>query len=111
GFPYTPLIGGFIRDRYDPVAMRWVRDFSTGDDQTIAGERGSERLPLYTRIDISASRSGKIRGASVTPYASVVNVLNAHNTAAYLYSFGGRPERASFPNLPFAPTMGVKIAY
>src|SRR5262249_31143226 len=108
GFPYTPLLGGFVRGRYDAVRHQWFPDF---DDQNIPGERGSGRLPLYTRIDVSASRTGRVRGASVTPYLSIVNLLNAHNAAAYVYFFAAQPKRSTLPNLPFAPTFGVKIAY
>jgi hypothetical protein len=111
GFAYTPLLGGFARDRYVVSSHQWLPAVTSIGDQNIPGERGSGRLPLYTRIDVSASRTGRIHGASVTPYLSIVNLLNAHNAAAYMYSFDAQPERSTLPNLPFAPTFGVKIAY
>jgi hypothetical protein len=41
-----------------------------------------------------------------------MNVLNAHNPAAYFYDYEAfSPDRASFPNLPLMPTFGVTIAY
>jgi hypothetical protein len=62
-------------------------------------------------VDVSVNRSGHLFGASVSPYLSVVNLFNAHNPAGYLYSFTANSTRGSFPNLPFAPTFGVNVAY
>ncbi|MES2178279.1 MAG: TonB-dependent receptor plug domain-containing protein [Gemmatimonadota bacterium] len=110
GLPGTPLIGGYIRARYDPIARRWTPD-ATFDEQVIPGEYNSVRFPKYSRIDVSATRAGRMWGASVSPYLSVVNLLNAHNPAGFLYDYSTRSNRASVPNLPFAPTLGVSIAY
>jgi hypothetical protein len=113
GLPTTPALGGYLRDAYNPVTRRWIptNDFSNG--QTIPGAFNSARLPMYTRLDVSINRTGRLYGAVFTPYASIVNVLNRHNPAAYMYTFDGHRggERASFPNLPFAPTFGVTLAY
>lgn len=112
GLPVTPSLGGFLRDRYDPIGRRWIPTSGYSTDQTIAGAYNSVRLPRYWRLDVSASRTGRLYGATVTPYASIVNVFNTRNPAAYLYSFGSRRgDRGSFPNLPFAPTFGVSLAY
>ena len=111
GLPTTPVIGGFVRSRYDATTHRWVATTATPTEESIQGPRNSARLPWYERIDLSVNRSGHLFGAEVSPYLSVVNVLNSRNPAAYIYSFTGRPNRASFPNLPFIPTLGVSIAY
>jgi hypothetical protein len=110
GYPYTPSVGGYSRERYDPVTQQWAVDFSQSS-QAIVGARNSERLPWYARIDLGVSRDAHLRGVPVSPYLSVVNVLNAHNPAAYLYDFGGRPTRGSLPNLPFFPTFGLRVVY
>ena len=109
GAPYTPVIGAFGRVLYDPLTGRWIRDFA--DAQNIPSAFNSARVPFYDRIDVSARRNGHLFGASVAPYLSIVNVLNAKNPAGYIYDFTGQPQRMSFPNLPFAPTLGVSIEY
>jgi hypothetical protein len=111
GAPYTPIIGGFGRVLYDPTTGRWIRDFAEPDAQSIRGDYNSARVPVYDRVDLSVRRNGRIRGASFAPYLSIVNLLNAKTPAGYLYDYDGRPERMSFPNLPFAPTFGVSIGY
>jgi hypothetical protein len=109
GLPYTPVLGGFSSQRYDPTVHRWS---TTGTvDELIPGALNSRRLPWYTRIDVSVNRRGHLFGVEMSPYLSILNIFNAHNPAAYLYTFSGRPDRASFPNLPFAPTFGVNFAY
>ena len=111
GYPYTPSIGAYARYRYDPSTHRWYPDAYDSGNQAIQAPFDSARLPWYSRIDVSASRVGHVRGAVVSPYIGVLNVLNAHNPAGYLFDFNGQPKRASFPNLPFVPTFGVTIAY
>ena len=112
GAPYTPIIGEFVRAVYDPAAKRWVFDNAQPPRQDIPGEFHSARVPFYHRVDASVRRNGHIRGASFAPYLSIVNLLNAKNPAGYIYSYNtNRPERSSFPNLPFAPTFGVSIGY
>ncbi len=111
GMPYTPVNGGFRRDRYDPVTQKWVSTGPSSDDELIPGAFDSERLPWYTRVDVSVDRRGHLFGLPMNPYLSIVNVFNAHNPAAYMFTFTGRSNRASFPNLPFAPTFGVNVAY
>jgi hypothetical protein len=111
GAPYTPVTGAFGRLVYDPTTKRWVRDPVDPSSQNIPGAANSARVPFYHRIDASVRRNGHIRGASFAPYLSIVNVLNAKNPAGYIYDYGERPERFSFPNLPFVPTLGVSIGY
>ena len=108
GMPYTPVIGGFRSTRYDPVLHRWT---TATNEELIPGRLNSRRLPWYTRVDVSVNRRGHLFGLEANPYLSIVNVFNAHNPAGYLFSFSGRPDRSSFPNLPFAPTFGVSLAY
>jgi hypothetical protein len=109
GAPYTPVLGAFGRVVYDPTTGRWVRD--PADPQNIPADFNSARVPFYHRVDASVRRNGHLRGASFVPYLSIINLLNAKNPAGYLYDYTGKPERMSFPNLPFAPTFGVSIGY
>ena len=115
GAPYTPIIGAVGRLVYDPTTKRWIPDpepaTSFQGTQNIPGDFNSARVPFYDRIDVSVRRNGHIRGASVAPYLSIVNLLNSKNPAGYIYDFRRQPHRKSFPNLPFAPTFGVSIGY
>jgi hypothetical protein len=109
GLPTTPVVGAYSRSRYDAATRRWVSDASSA--QLIRGVLGSDRLPAYRRIDLSATRNGWLFGRPFNTYVSVLNVLNADNPAGYLYSFDSRSTRIGFPNLPFVPTVGVTIGY
>jgi hypothetical protein len=112
GLPYTPVLGAFIVSRYDPITRRWVVDDGSSNQSPIASAHNSARLPWYDRLDLSVTRRSLVHGVVVTPYLSVMNVLNAHNPAAYFYDYEAfSPDRASFPNLPLMPTFGVTIAY
>ena len=109
GAPYTPIIGALGRLEYDPTTKRWFPD--PGRAQDIPGDFNGARVPVYDRVDVSVRRQGHIRGASIAPYLSIVNLLNAKNPAGYIYDFSNQPKRMSFPNLPFAPTFGVSVGY
>jgi hypothetical protein len=111
GTPYTPVLGAFGRVVYNPTTKRWIGDPVEESRQNIPGDFNSARVPVYDRIDVSVRRNGHIHGASVAPYLSIVNLLNAKNPIGYIYDFRGQPQRTSFPNLPFAPTLGVSIGY
>lgn len=111
GAPYTPVLGAFGRLLYDPTTKRWIRDPIDPSTQSIPGGFNSERVPFYNRVDVSVRRNGHLRGATFAPYFSIVNLLNAKNPAGYVYDYSGKPERSSFPNLPFVPTFGVSIGY
>lgn len=109
GFPTTPELGEFVRGQYDPYTQRWIA--SQSSNPVIEGVHNSVRLPVYRRIDLSATRFGHLRGAPTSTYLSVVNVLNLRNPAGYLYDYGRSAKRVGIPNLPFIPTMGVSIVY
>jgi hypothetical protein len=111
GLPYTPVLGTYVRERYDPATGHWIVDHRTDGEQNVAAPFNSARLPAYRRLDVSASRGMQVRGAAVTPYLSFVNVTNASSPAAYHYTFDNQPHRTTFPNLPFVPTLGFNIVY
>jgi hypothetical protein len=108
GLPYTPVVGEFVPERFDPVIGRYVAN----PQQAIVAAFNSSRLPMYQRIDLSATHEGRVGDTPVAWYLSVVNALNAHNVAAYGYEYSNsHPNRWSFPNLPLLPTFGVRIGY
>lgn len=112
GLPTTPVLGEFVRDRYDPSTGRWVTTRDLPVEQNIPAGYNSSRLPYYARADVSVSRSGRLFGLTMSPYMSVVNVLNFSNPAGYLYTYTAYAgKQASFPNLPLMPTFGVNIVF
>lgn len=108
GLPTTPVLGEYARYRYGVISKHWD---GPADDGFITGPFDSGRLPVYRRVDLSWTHPFAIRGQAFEGYLSILNLFNFKNPAAYMYEFNARPKRASFPNLPFAPTFGVKLAY
>lgn len=122
GTPYTPVVGEFTRERYDPLGNGYAPDVGGGDIQYLSGPTNSARLPFANRLDLNISRAGNGKGVQVSPYLSIANVYGANNAAFYVYDYNhalnsGTPEqvlvpqRTSFGNIPFLPTVGVHIAY
>jgi hypothetical protein len=113
GTPYTPILGEFTRERYDPAGNGYAPDFGDGDTQYLPGATNSARYPINQRLDVNVTRIASGTGrVQVSPFLSIANVYGAPNPAMYIYNYGGSPPtRYSFPNLPFLPTVGVHIAY
>ncbi len=112
GIPSTPVLGQYARYSFDPATGRWAPSSESPYEQNIPGPLNSARVPYYLRGDVSVKRAGRLFGLDMSPYLSVVNVLNFHNPAAYLYSFTSNiGNQSSFPNLPFVPTVGVSIVF
>jgi hypothetical protein len=109
GLPHTEVLGELSKGQYDPTTQRWLID---EDGTEIRGVQGARRLPPYHRIDVSATRNGRLFGGEAQTFLSIVNVFNFKNPAGYLYEFGrNSSRRGEFPNLPFVPTIGMKIVY
>jgi hypothetical protein len=85
-----------------------------GGYSVVQGEYNTARLPGYVRLDVGARRSYQRRWfgqeGSLTPYLSILNVLNRPNAlfaqAQETYSQGTRLVYA--PQLPIFPTLGVE---
>lgn len=109
GTPYTKVVGSFERDDYDPITHTFRGE---GFTQFLVDARNAERLPLSQRLDLSLTRNGRIRGASVSPFLSIMNVYNARNVFAYLFDYTATPpERVGLRQFPVFPTVGVSIAW
>ncbi|CAN5730318.1 TonB-dependent receptor [soil metagenome] len=112
GQPFTPTVGTTHRYRYDPAQNAFVPD--VGGYSVVQGEYNTARLPGYVRLDVGARRSYQRRWfgqeGSLTPYLSILNVLNRPNAlfaeAQETYSQGTRLVYA--PQLPIFPTLGVE---
>ena len=112
GTPYTPIIGQIARRVYDPSLDRW----GTGEPriwvESLAGSRNSVRFPATHRIDLDASRDFHARGATISPYVSVVNAYNARNVFVYLYNYSNdTPTRRAISQFPILPSAGVRVVF
>lgn len=112
GTPYTPIIGQIARRVYDPSLDRW----GTGEPriwvESLGGSRNSARFPATHRLDLDASRDFHARGATISPYVSVVNAYNARNVFVYLYNYSNdTPTRRAISQFPILPSAGVRIVF
>ena len=112
GTPYTPIIGQIARRVYDPSLDRW----GTGEPriwiESLGGLRNSARFPATHRMDLDASRDFFVRGATVSPYVSVVNAYNARNVFVYLYNYStDTPTRRAISQFPVLPSLGVRVVF
>ena len=112
GTPYTPIVGEIARRVYDPSRDTW----GTGNPrlwiEALGGARNAARFPPTHRLDLDASREFQFRGASVSPYLSVVNAYNAQNVFVYLYDYSTEtPTRRAISQFPVLPSLGVRIVF
>src|SRR5687767_7752523 len=77
GTPYTPIVGEIARRTYDPSRDSWGTGHPRLWIEALGGARNTARFPANHRLDLDASREFQLRGASVSPYVSVVNAYNA----------------------------------
>ncbi|MCF8359394.1 MAG: TonB-dependent receptor, partial [Prolixibacteraceae bacterium] len=81
GIPYTPVIGRQI----SPSVNQWDGSVEY-TEAFIYGERNSERMRSYHRLDIGANLTTKTKkGRKAVWTFSVYNLYNRHNPAAYYY--------------------------
>ena len=97
---------------YDPSRDTW----GTGDPRVflepLGGPRNGARFPATHRLDLDASREFHVRGATVSPYVSVVNVYYARNVFVYLYDYStDLPTRRAISQFPVVPSGGVRVAF
>jgi len=112
GTPYTPIVGEIARRMYDPSRDSW----GTGDPkilvESLGGPRNGARFPPTQRLDLDVSRELHVRGATVSPYVSVVNAYNAKNVFIYLYDYStDHPNRRAISQFPVLPSLGARIAF
>jgi hypothetical protein len=80
--------------------------------ESLGGPRNGARFPPNHRLDIDASREFQFRGATVSPYVSVMNAYNAKNVFVYLYEYStDRPTRRAISQFPVLPSVGVRVAF
>lgn len=71
--------------------------------------RNSRRLPSFSSLDAFAERTGQIRGATVTPYIGIQNLLNALNFTEALAQSDWTPNPSSADQ--FLVTRGRKANF
>lgn len=112
GTPYTPIVGEIARLSYDPSRDRWGTGKPERPLESLGGPRNGARFPAVHRIDLDASRDFTIRGATVAPYVSVANAINAKNVFVYLYEYStDRPTRQAISQFPILPSVGVRVEF
>ena len=112
GTPYTPIVGEIANRDYDPSTDRW----GTGNPQryleSLGSGRNSARYPPTERLDLNASREFKVRGATLSPYVSVLNAFNAKNVFAYIYRYSTNPPtRRAISQFPILPSVGMRVEF
>ncbi len=112
GTPYTPIVGEIARRTYDPSTDTWGAGDPQRQVESLAGARNSARFPTNTRLDVEASRVFKLRSATIAPYVSVLNTLNAKNVFVYLYRYSiDPPTRRGYSQFPILPSVGVRVEF
>jgi hypothetical protein len=112
GQPYIPVVGATQRYAYDPARGSFV--LGQREYTTVLGPHNSARLPGYLRLDVGARRSYERRWfgrpGTLTPYLSVLNVLNTPNVL-FAEPQGGQQGQTRLvyaPQFPIFPTLGVE---
>lgn len=94
GTPYTPILGKV----WD--SERW---------QPAYGERNSERLPPYQRLDVRVQRGFGLFGREASLYFQLINLLRHRNLQGYIYDPRSNL-RVPYYMLPFIPVFGFEMS-
>ncbi len=97
GAPFTPVIG---------TETYTNKDGSTGT-RPVYGEKGSERLPDYHRMDVRISRDFLFDTWKMTAYLDLINAYNNNNVSGYQYN-GDYTSRKKITELPLLPALGIR---
>jgi len=111
GLPYTPAVG----------RIKGI-DQPTGglQDRYLLGEKNSERVPPYARVDLALRRTYTADRFDWTLYVQALNVLNRRNVLRIIpgefYAFGiddtgGGQQQGAQRSLPIVPTVGVEFSF
>lgn len=110
GLPYTPVLGQFVGVQRNDRGGRHRRL----DILYIPGPRNSERLPVYTRVDLSLRRTYQNQWFTWDLYVQAINLFNSTNALRVdlprYYSYG-RGGQAVARSLPVIPSVGVELIF
>jgi hypothetical protein len=79
GWPTTPVTARLVADPEDPEELELVPVF---------GALNSERLPVYHRLDLRASRSRDLPSGRWTTFVEIRNVYDRRNARGYDLDLG-----------------------
>lgn len=107
GIPYTPILGFYTY--YEP-------GYSTPLYIEIPGDRNSQRLPFYQRLDVAITRHYRFTKWDLDVKLNIINLLNHKNYFRVTYNTsplkeGEPPEQIRLQLLPFLPTLGVRAQF
>ncbi len=109
GTPYTAVIGQYQLRTYDPATGAWAPQNGL---LPIRGTYDALRYPDYLRLDLGISRDYRWGSAVITPTLSIINATNHHNPFSYTWSYNSTPPtRALVTDLPFLPSIGVRVQF
>ncbi len=112
GTPYTDIVGEIVRRVYDPGLNAWGTRGGGTQTEFIGGARNGARLPATQRLDLDVTRKYRVRGATISPYLSVVNAYNAKNVFIYVFDYTrSPPTRQAISQFPLLPSAGVTISW
>ncbi len=104
GMPFTPIIGFY--DRMDVIDAGNNFDFNHFIGATYWGEKNTQRLPVYHRLDFSIKKKFTFGFADITLGASILNVYNRSN----IYYFDRRTAKR-VDMLPILPSVSIKAEF
>ena len=114
GTPYTGWAGTYSQWSYDPVARRWRPPGFSSDarNEQARTARNGERYPAYERLDLSAHRAFRIRGAEADAFLNLVNVFSTRNVLVYtIDNAQSPPVLRGLSQLPFLPSIGMRATF
>lgn len=112
GTPYTGWAGRMSRWQYDPILHRWTPVSGANDADIVHGVRNGERLPLYSRLDLSAERRIKTGWGILYPTASIINVMDRRNVLLYALDQQGTSLRiVRHTQFPVLPSLGMRVEF
>ncbi len=112
GTPYTGWAGRMSRWHYDPVTKNWGLASRANDADIVNGARNHERLPFYSRVDLSVERRIDVGSMTLRPMLSVVNVFNRRNVLLYALDENVSPAAiVSYAQLPLLPSLGMRVEF
>jgi outer membrane receptor protein involved in Fe transport len=98
GFPYTP----YDLSTRTEIGNKWTCRL---------GEKNSERLPDYLRIDIRIDRKFIFRNWNLCPYLEIWNVTNNANLMAYEYNYDFTRKEEVQTMFKFMPMVGISVVF
>jgi outer membrane receptor protein involved in Fe transport len=99
GFAFTPSTSNYNNE---PRRYEWIE-----------GDKNSEHLPAYKRIDIRVGKEFSLFNLPAFAFLDVNNLLNFKNIYSYRYRFdnNGFPYRTEIELWPMLPSVGLTVKF